>query len=235
MQVVTNQDFVKSRRRLGRIATLLGFLCLVGGLVLTWVQSDLVIFAYLTLLPGYILISYGGYNTLRWGTNPRVDEILANSLKTLDHRFQLLNYVKGLPAENLLLTPDSLIVIEIRPYYGEFRNTGGKWRRKLNPLGVFMSITEGGLGNPSRDALRKVDEVKQFLTSRLGEEAAQIPVEALVVFTHPRATLVLDKPEVPVVLAHEVRGAIKSGDRRLRLPGHLQRKLVRLVRNPATV
>jgi len=232
VQVTTNQGFVKSRRRIGRVATLLGFLCLVAGLVLTWVRSDLVMVSYLTLLPGYILISYGGYNTVRWGTKPRIDEALAISLKTLDHRYQLFNYVGGLPAENLLLTPNSLVVFEIRPYMGEFRNTGGKWRRKLTALGIFMSLTEGALGNPSRDALRKVAETKRFLAAHLSEEADAIPVEAVVVFTHPRATLVLDNPEVPVSTAKDLRSSIRTGDRQDRLPGHLYRRLVRTLKSP---
>jgi Nuclease-related domain len=232
VQVTTNQGFVKSRRLIGRVATIFGFLCLIVGLVLTWVRQDLVFISYLTLLPGYILISYGGYNTVRWGTNPRIDEALAQSLKTLDHRYQLFNYVDGLPADNILLTPSSLVVFEVRPYMGEFRNAKDKWRRKLSALGVFMSITEGGLGNPSRDAKRKVDETKQFLAKRLDGEADGIPIEPVVVFTHPRATLVLDDPDVPVATAKELRAAIRTGDRRERIPGQLYRRLAKLLKNP---
>ncbi len=232
VQVTTNQGFVKSRSRIGKFATLFGFLCLVAGLGLTWVRQDLVYVSYLTLLPGYILISYGGYNTVRWGTKPRIDEALAQSLKTLDHRFQLFNYVNGLPADNMLLTPTSVVVFEIRPFMGEFRNTGSKWRRKFTALGVFMSITEGGLGNPTRDAERKAAETKQFLVRRFGEEADAIRVEPFVVFTHPRATLVLQDPAVPVATAKDLRGAIRTGDRRERIPGQLYRRLARILKDP---
>ena len=232
VQVTTNQDFIKSRSRIGRFATLFGFLCLVVGLVLTWVRQDLVFLSYLTLLPGYVLISYGGYNTVRWGTKPRMDEALAQPLKNLDHRYHLFNYVKGLPAENILLTPSSVVVFEIRPYMGEFRNTASKWRRKLTALGVFMSITEGGLGNPTKDAERKAAETKQFLTSHLGDAADSIPVEPFVVFTNPRATLVLEDPEVPVATAKDLRGVLRTGDRRERIPGQMYRRLARLLKSP---
>jgi hypothetical protein len=101
-------------------------------------------------------------------------------------------------------------------------------------MGVFMSITEGGLGNPTKDAQRKVAETKAFLESRLGEAASQIPVEPTVVFTHPRATLVLDNPEVPVALARDLRGMIKSSDRKSRISPNLYRRLVRQFKNTET-
>jgi len=244
VQVLTNQGFVRTRSRLGRLATLLGFACLIGGLVLSWQpwqqqpsqQSELILVAYATLLPGYLLIMYGSYNTIRWGGKPRVDEILTSALKTLDHKYQLLNYQDGLPVDNLLLTPWGLVVLEVRPYFGEFINSGGKWRRKRALLQWLLIFGEGSLGNPTRDAQRNVAAVRQFLTARLGEEvAAEVPVEAVVVFTHPRATLTVEDPEVPVAPARELKPAVRrpqGPQARNKLPGDVYRRVAQALRAP---
>ncbi len=231
MQVLTNERKVRNRGRLGRLATVLGFACLVGGLVLSWQQSELAIFAWLTLLPGYLLIMYGSYNTIRWGIRPRVDQVLAGALKTLDHKYQLFNYVDGLPVDNLLLTPSGLVTMEIRPYFGEFINTKNKWRRKRSGLQFLMALGEGGLGNPTRDAQRNAEVMRQFLTERLGaESAAQVAVDPLVVFTHPRATLTVEDPEVPVVAAKELKPAVRRSQGRQKLAPDLYRRVAQTLR-----
>ena len=224
VQVLTNERFVKSRGRLGHIATLLGFATLIVGLYLTWQQPEMALYAYVTLVPGFLLISYGNYTTIRWGTHPRVDEALGIALKSLDNKYQLFNYVKGLPTDNLLLTPSGLVVIEVRPYFGAFENKGGRWKRKRNLSGWLLMLGEGGLGNPSRDIQHGVKTVTDFLTTSLGgEDAAQIPVEGVVVFTHPRAVLTVDNPEVPVVAVKDLKPEV----RRLRAQGRLNTDLYR--------
>jgi hypothetical protein len=234
VQVLTNQGFVRTRGRLGNLATLLGFACLVGGLFLSWQQNELILLAYATLPLGYLLIMFGSYNTIRWGGKPRVDEILARELKTLDHKYQLINYQDGLPVHNLLLTPFGLVVLEVRPYFGEFANVGSKWRRKRS-LGQWLLIFgEGALGNPSRDAERNAAAIREYLASRLGQEvAAQVPVDAVVVFTNPRANLTVEEPAVPVVNARDLKSAVRRPDGRAKLPNDLYRKVTQALRASA--
>ena len=232
MQVLTNQRFVRTRRRLGHLSTILGFACLIGGLVLSWQRTELILLAYATLLPGFLLINYGKYNTIRWGVKPRVDEVLTNALKALDHRYQLLNYVNGLPVDNLLLTPTGLLVLEVRPYFGEFVNKGSKWSRKRGFFGLLLALGEGSLGNPTRDVRKNVGAVKQFLADRLGEQtAAQVPVDGVVVFTHPRAKLTLEDPEVPVLLPRELKPAVRRPQGKAKLPGDVYRRVAQVLRS----
>ncbi len=232
MQVHTNGSFVRRQGRLGRISSLLGFGCLIVGLVLSWQQSELVLLAWATLIPGFLLITYGNYNTIRWGVKPRVDEIVANALKSLDHKYQLFNYIEGLPADNLLLTPSGLIVLVTRPYLGEFINTGRKWRRQRNLVGWLLALGEGSLGNPTKDAERDVAAVRQFLRDRLGEGSAdQIPVDAVVVFTHPRAKLTVEEPEVPASHARDLKATIRPPQGRGKLPNPVYLRLSQILKS----
>lgn len=235
MQVVTNQGFVKTRGRLGRLASLLGFAILIGGLVLSFQNNEMVFVAYIALIPGYAAIMYGNYATLRWGIKPRVDEIIGGALKSLDHKHYLFNYQGNLPAENLLLTPNGLVVLEVRPYVGEFQiDAKGRWHRKRGLAGWLLVLGEGALGNPTRDGARKAESVKQYLSDQLGPEvAAQVPVESVVVFTHPRAKLTVENPDVAAALARDLRGQIKRPRDGARMPNETYRQVTRLLRESA--
>lgn len=238
MQVVTNTGFVKSRSRLGKLATLGGFLCLVGGMALVWFTpsdptsiSPFVWLAYATLLPGFLLIQYGKYNTVRWGLKPRVDEALTAALKTLDYKYQLFNYGNNLPVDNLLLTPSGVLALEVRPLFGEFINKGMRWSRKRGLGSFFMALSDGGLGNPSRDAQRAGQNVRRFLVEQLGEElASQVPVAEVVVFTHPRAIITIEEPAVPVAPIKDVKNVIRQIPWRQKLDPALYRKVTMTLR-----
>jgi hypothetical protein len=234
VQVITNQKLISRRKLFGRLATFGGFACLVGGLAISWLNTELILVAYATLLPGFFLITYGKANTIRFGVKPRVDEVLSTALKAHDSKYQLFNYVDGLPADNLLLTPQGLVVFELKPLFGEFINTGAKWRRNRSFSGLLLAMGEGGLGNPTQDALRSRANVQQYLVERLGQEQAdQVPVEPMVVFTHPRANVTLESPEVPVVLARDLKQAVRKEQGRARLSVSVYRKLAQEMRSGA--
>lgn len=232
MQVITNERLVKTRRRIGWLATVVGFGTLLGGLALSWGGDERVILAYITLVPGFLLISYGNYNTIRWGTNPRIDQVIANAIKTFDSRWSLYNYVPALPVDSLLLSPGGLTVLEPRPYFGTFSISGSKWNRKRNLLGWLLIFGEGGLGNPTKDAQKDVEQTRQFLADNLGSELAQsVPIDSLIVFTHPRTTLIVENPDVPVIYASDLKGALRKPAGASKLPADQYRQIARLLRD----
>jgi hypothetical protein len=179
---------------------------------------------------------YGNYATLRWGIKPRVDEVIGTALKSLDHKHYLFNYQKDLPAENLLLTPNGLVVLEVRPYVGEFQvDPKGRWHRKRGLTGWLLILGEGALGNPIRDGLRKVESVKQYLSDQLGPEvASRVPVDTVVVFTHPRAQLTVENPDVSAALARDLRTQIKRPRDGARMSNDVYRQVTRLLRASKT-
>ena len=233
MQVVTNQQFVTSRARLGNWATISGFLLLAAGfvvvLVLPGATPDMaaVTFSYLALIMGLWALSIGRYNKSRWGRRPREEEVLAASLKGLDYKYRLLNYLPHLPVDHLLISPHGLFVIEARPQFGNIINTGQRWRRK-GGLGAFlMTFAEGGLGNPTRDALRSIAAVRKLLGEEPGpEEAQESPVEGVIVFTSPLAKLEVREPVVPVVAPKDLRAHVRSAQGRDKMPQERLRKLI---------
>src|SRR5207253_690252 len=138
------------------------------------------------LIAGYVLITVGKNNWLRFSLHPRPDEALAINLKTLDVKTILFNYVSTLPVDHLIFTPSGLVVVETRPFVSDIAVRGDRWSRR-GATAFLQFFSEGALGNPGKDAERGADQVKNWLSERLGDGADDVPVAPLVVMTHPRA------------------------------------------------
>ena len=231
MRIVTNRRYVQTRARLGRIMTLGGFAALVGGLVYSFTglgtqDQQAILISYVALIAGYLLISIGKNYWLRFSVRPRPDEALALNLKTLDVRHILFNYIAALPVAHLLLTSSGLIVVETRPLVGDIQVHGDRFSRRRGVMGWLQFLSEGPLGDPGKDALRGVDELRSHLVGRLGPElAARVPIQPLVVFTHPRVNLTLDGPTIAVAHARDTRETVRRLASGPKLPGDVGRRL----------
>jgi hypothetical protein len=225
---------VRKRARIGRVCTIGGFVALFGGLAYSGfgfggLQDSLTIgISYAALIMGYLLISVGKNNWLRFSLHPRPDEALALNLKTLDARTTLYNYVSSLPVDHLLATPSGLVVVETRPFVSELRIDGERWARQ-GFGGVLQYFSEGALGNPGRDAQRGVADLRTLLVQRLGPDGESIPIEPLVVLTHPRARFTAEAPAVPIVYARDARAEVKRLTAGGKLAGDMGRRLEALL------
>jgi hypothetical protein len=239
MRVVNNNRLIRRRGHLGRWGTLGGFAALFGGLLYSCTtlpqrasgelpeQTSLAMWVpWLGLVLGYMLISLGKEPWLRFAVHPRPDEALAINLKTLDNRALLFNYVSAFPVDHLLVTPGGLLVIVTRPVLGDIVVQGDRYRRRRGAFGWLQYVSEGALGNPGRDAQRGVAAVKAYLGQRFGADASErVPVAPLVVFTHPRATLAVDAPTVPVVHVRDARNEVRRLTTGTKVPGDIARRL----------
>ena len=241
MLVHTDEKLVKSRKRIGKIASFVGMAVLFGGLLFSCQaqpafqdgetpSATAALVSWMSLILGFVLVSVGRNNSSRWGGQFPAHEVLANSLKGLDNRHRLYNYGPQLPADHLLLTPYGLIAFVSRPNFGEISNDGDRWGRVGGLKKLLMYFAEGGLGNPTRDAVSMAEQLKKWLDEQMGEGVAnRIPIQTAVVFTHPRASLQLQDPVVPVLAGKDIRGFVRGSEgkeKKTRLPTELRRKLV---------
>jgi hypothetical protein len=231
VRVVTNRAYVQKRARLGRLMTLGGFAALIGGLIYSFAglgtqDSQAILVSYVALIAGYLLISIGKNYWLRFSVRPRPDEALALNLKQLDVRHVLFNYIAALPVSHLLLTNSGLIVIETRPFVGDIQVKGDRWGRRRGVIGWLQFLSEGALGNPTKDAQRGIDEVRSHLVGRIGSDLAEkVPIQGLVVFTHPRVALTIDDPTIAIAHARDAREAIRRLSSGPRLLGDVGRRV----------
>lgn len=183
MRVVTDKTFVPNKIKQSRWMTILGFLMLVGGWIVSF-NVDFVIYSLFMLLIGFPLFNTGRYLAIRWGAKPREDEVLVEQLKTLDQRYTLYNYIQGMPVDHVLVTPAGLFVIETRHQAGSFTVIGDParkrdiWKRNVkNVMARFFtwarSWSEGSLGNPSTDLQYSINQMRQHLAKNLPADILQ--------------------------------------------------------------
>lgn len=228
MLASTNEPYVKRRAIIGTLGSILGFGVLALGMYVSFqptTSPQFIFLPWIALALGILLLQVGKFYAVRYGT--RIDRALALALKGLDNRYHLYNFQRDLPVEHLLLTPNGVVVLETRPFFGEVINEGVSWSRPVSARGIFQLFTDGGIGNPSRDAQRDVEAVQKLLRERLGDAAAAVPVSPVVVFTNPRVKLQVSDPVVPVVEMSGLRASLRPLKDNGRIPPDLQRRLVR--------
>ncbi len=220
MQVTTNKRLINTRTRLGSLANVVAIVLLIGGLLIN-LQGQGVEYMWVTyamLIGAVVLQMVAKASTMRFGARPRIDEALNHNLKTLDHKHHLYHYVPGVPVDHLLVSPNGLFVIEARPNLGKFRVVGEKWRREGGLSRWLLAFGEGGVGNMPRELKSRVGATRTFLNEQLGEDlSSTIPVEGIVVFTHPSTKIETENPTVTVVHARDLRPEVKRREGRARL------------------
>ncbi len=236
MQITTNEAYVKRRATIGLVGTIAGFVVLGLGMFISIQQTQhpeemqtwVALVPWVTLGLGILALNVGKYYAMRYGTRPRVDRALAQALKGLDHRYHLYNFGPNLPAEHVLVTPNAVVTLETRPFIGDVIHQGERWTRPFSLFGMLQRLTDGGLGNPTAEARRNADAVRNVLRERLGDEIGKsVAVVPIIVFTNPRVKLQVTDPAVPVVLLADLRGAIRRLKESGRLAPEVQRRLTR--------
>lgn len=232
MQVVVNQRVLDRRATYARLGTWIGLGALVLGFIISLAPGfypgteDILWTSWVAMLVGITAFNYGRYNSVRWVTPPRDDQLVALNLKGLDHRHRLYNYMSQAPGTpHIMVGPHGIFTFHVRRDEGKIRNSGDKWSRKPSLSVFFRTLVEGGLGNPTQDALREARSLGQFLTKALGEEEArEIAIHPLILFVDSRAQLDINNPMVPVLTPRELKPYMRKAQKEVRLsPEQLQR------------
>lgn len=115
MKLSKNHKLIKKNKQISQIILYTSLSLLLIGFLLTINNKDLsqTLYAYLILIPAYILVQVSIYMANRWGRSPRPDEIILQSLKGLDDRYTLYIYTTKIPF--LLISPAGLFII--KPYH----------------------------------------------------------------------------------------------------------------------
>ena len=207
MQLVANQQLVKNRVRLGAAFHIGAFALFVGALILTTqtdVTRELPIFSWLAILVGMVLYSFGQTQLRRWGPRNRQEEQLGQAIRGLDDRYKLYAFISSSLPDYILVSPAGVHVLVVRPDGGQIACVRDRWNRAGARLGAFFG---SGLGNPTADVQRQVNQVRALLT-REGVEA-QIPIAGLVVFTNPRVMLRVEACSIGVTRLKDLKDVLR--------------------------
>lgn len=209
MKVITNEKMIKRNSRLGQIATLLGLLVLVGGMVVSFTRPTLAGFSWVALLVGFTLSQIGIYFGNRWGRHPRPDELLDQGLKGLNDQYSFYHYAT--PVAHLLVGPSGLWVI--LPFYqvGKIVYEKNRWKQKG---GGFLQrylrlFGQEGIGRPDLEAPAEVSAIKSFIKKNLPSEDIPEPNVALV-FINEKAELEVENAPILTLPLKELKNTIRK-------------------------
>lgn len=213
-QIVTNTPLVERNARYGRWITTGSLLVILAPLAITLpslfsgkndLPTDQLLIMYGALIIGLVLSNVGGYFLNRWGL--KYFEAVGNALKGTDKKYRLYNY--SLPVNNVLLTPYDVTVFLLKNLDGQIRASQSGWRMNIGILRFLRWFSSEQLGDPTKDLETQKGKLRQFIAERLGDKV-QPPIEGLIIFTNPRATVEMTNVDLPVVLLNSSEDALKN-------------------------
>jgi hypothetical protein len=204
MKVVIDREKIRRRAIASHAASLGGLMIILGNVALSlWKPQPPGLTAFLLFI-GFAVSTTGIHFANRWVKKPRPEEVLDRALKGLDDRCRLYHYlVKG--PDHIVLTLSGLVPIETRGGEGVFEYSQGKWRQRISMGKALRFFVEEPLGNPITDAQRMATRLAGSL-EKLG--AVGVPIQPIVVFTHPAASLARKGTPIPVCQPKQLRGEL---------------------------
>lgn len=207
MRIVRHNAHIKSQKKRARIFSLVGFLALTGSLLIAW-YPEFLIYAYISMLGGFILFNMGMQQVGKWTRNPRNDQILDHHMKSLSDKVTLIHYASfgKKRVEHVAVHPGGLVVLTAREVDGKIEQHGSRWKKKGGLFRRMFSFSGPQLGNPSFETDAAVGTVEAYLAG----QQLEVDVEGAVVFVHPKADLVIEEPDYPVLHGDEVDEFIRD-------------------------
>ncbi len=217
MIILRDDERIARLGRIAKIANFVGLGALIIGFILAFTNlesfTNLVLYQLTALGVGWILSQIGIYLTHRYLTQPRPDEVLDDVVRKVAKNGRMYHFV--LPAPHVLLTPEGLIVFNLKYQGGQISVEGGRWRQR--GVGLRKFFGQEGLGNPGREAETMVKALASFIRKN-APSVDEVPIGAMIVFTTKGVkNLDVKDSSIPAMHATKVKGFLRQ-QKRERLP-----------------
>lgn len=231
MQVVVNRPYIRRKERIGKIGMLIGFLAFLVGIGFVFQvtpEADYRVYigAYGSVITGLVAFNIGSLHYLQWARKPTPLQAITDALKNIHKKSWLFSYLPHLSAEHVLLTPGGVFILIAKHVDGTVSGGGEKWkhipeRRLAAILNPFSQIR---LGRPIQEAKDAETSIRQAVVEALGaEQAAEIPIESIVVFTNNLVRVQLEDPAVVAVVPDALHSHIAQRSRGRLTPAQLDK------------
>lgn len=206
MQTIINQKKIKSNSILANILTFSGLGILVLCLYISNQEIDPLMYSGLMagLIAGLLAFQVGMDMKNRWSRKPRIDEILSGSLKGLDSEYSIIHYYLG--AKHVFISPAGIfalipvhekgeIIFEDNKLYAV--RTGRRRSRKRH------------INSAAAESKHELKALNKKLATEL-DYTENLNIEALLIFTHPEAKLMLKDIPWKAVHAKKVKAYVRK-------------------------
>jgi len=211
VKIVQNDNYIKTRGRIGRYAFFAGMGALLFGLIVSLTtdpqqRPEVLVISMVCLVAGYVLSLFGGATMRRFDRGELPHLALAKALKGFDDRFALVNY--GTPASHVLLTADAVYVLIPKAQAGRISYRNGRWKNPTGLRRILTWMSEPGLGNPVREAHAEATRLQRYLARHVPD--APVEVQPIIVFLHPNAELDVSDAPVPAVHVKKLKDLLRA-------------------------
>jgi hypothetical protein len=209
MRIVTNEGLIKRNARIGQIASIVGLVILIGGIVINFRYPEQIGLSMGALLFGFALSQFGIYFGNRYARPPRADVVLSQALKGLDKRYTLYHYTA--PISHLLIGPGGFWVISPRHQRGKISFENGRWKQKGGFGLTYMKLfAQEGIGRPDLEVGADLETLNKYLKKTFPEMQFPEPHPVLV-FLNPDTQLEnLDDAPVPTLPVKKLKDHVKK-------------------------
>jgi hypothetical protein len=226
MHVHLNEALVQARVRVSVFFLVLSIVFLSSGFLLSTALEDVVLrysVSLAALLVGLLFWFQNQSYLARWGPRGRQDQALRAALKDLDKRYHLFIFPGSALPDYVVVGPIGMLVIIPRAMPGTIRYTDGRWRHETRVpawLRFFVRFSPHDvMGDLTADARDALEQTRRYLQEKpLSDDLADLPVEAVIVFTNAQARLELQNPPVPAVQVRALRNHMRRLPRVLTPP-----------------
>jgi hypothetical protein len=190
MKTIIDQTAMRRRASLAHTASLGGLLVLLGSVAVSLWKPELTWLSGAMLFGGGAAAMVGIYFANRWVKKPRPEDILDKALKGLSDQHRLYHYTPY--GDHLLLTSNGVVILYTINLEGQFWYQDGRWRQKMTMGRALRFLVEEKLGDPNQEIQQQQPALEKYLSEDLPADT-HIPLQALIVFTHPLAEVKAEK------------------------------------------
>lgn len=173
MKVVVNLKLVRKFKIFTRLSLAGMLIFLVAGLIFAFFNITPYVLLNFVLATFFIVATYtllrlNGWLSSRWGSNPRLDEKITDSLKGLADDYVIYHYVTDVP--HVLMGPNGISLLEIFDLPGKIQYDKEKNSWRYAKKGNFLSriFQSEKFTNPEKESVYVYKDWDKFL-ARLSE------------------------------------------------------------------
>jgi hypothetical protein len=208
MKIITNTKLIEKNKKIGNYTMIASLVILGVGLVISFIQVELVNYAFLSLIIGFFLSQISIYYANRFGKSPRPDELITQSLKGLDDKYYLYHYTTPVP--HLLVGPGGVFVLAPYSQTGKiyFDTKKNRWAQKGGNF-YLKIFAQDSIGRPDLDVKTQIEDLQKFLIKNSANEADLPEIKAILLFTSKKVEVEQTDSEPPAIMIDKLKEIVR--------------------------
>jgi hypothetical protein len=222
MRIIRNERRIRVLGGIGQYVPWIALLVLGAGLLISYLRPEWMLAMVVSVAIGVVLSVVGGRFAERYAGPLAHHDALAKTLKGLDDRHVLVQYI--LPAPHVLLDPGGCTVLVVKSHGGEISFEDGRFRHRQKGR-IFRQLAGlEGIGLLHSEAEEQAARVDEWLQRNV--EGVAVPIQVAIVFVNPKAKLDAADSPIPALFGKKVKPWLRGPGRRKVLRAETYRRMV---------